>query len=281
MKTIRNPFHRNISFRLFSVLFACVGLLLFALSCGPEGQSGDARQAASADTLSAQQHFQAGLQSLYQKWDYAAARTHFERAIELDPDFAPAHAHYAWYLELEGRFPEAVEHAKRARDLQPDNAVFQGWAGWICFDAGDLACAETELLRALEMNPGLPGPRMIMGNLEARRGNKEAAADWFMQLGKDSAQLIQQAHAYALRGEEAEALAVVEEVLARESPEQYINIATVYAHLGEREAALDMLERAYESHHEYMPFLPLITWFEPLHEDPRFVAIMDKVGRAS
>ncbi len=255
-----------------------LALILLMSACGNGNEASEAASASTVDTLSAQEHTQLGLQSLYGKWDYAEAKKHFERALELNPDLAPAHAHYAWYLELEDRYPEAIEHIKRARDLQPDNAVFQAWTGWICFDANDMECAEEELKKALEMNPNLPGPKQILGLLEEKRGNSDEAAEWFMRLGQDSAKVIAKAFAFALRGQENQAREVIDEVVSWNSPNQNIDLAIAHMRLGDHDDAIGYLQKAYDSHHEYMPWVRIIDAFASIKEDPRFQDIIGKVG---
>jgi Tfp pilus assembly protein PilF len=52
-------------------------------------------------------------------WDWSAAEQSFRRATELNPTLARAHAHYAWYLVLFGRWEEALASMRRARKVDP------------------------------------------------------------------------------------------------------------------------------------------------------------------
>lgn len=60
-------------------------------------------------------------------------------------------------------------------------------------------------------------------------------------------------------------------------------MAEVAMHAGERNVAIDWLERAYENHHWNMLAILQDTLFAPLHQAPRFQALVQKVtsrGRA-
>jgi len=56
------------------------------------------------------------------------------------------------------------------------------------------------------------------------------------------------------------------------------NIATVYADLGEHDLAIDWLERAYESRYGFLIYVKVSPQFERLHEEPRFQALLEKMG---
>ena len=54
----------------------------------------------------------------------------------------------------------------------------------------------------------------------------------------------------------------------------------IYATLGEREEALQLLERAYEERAGYLPMLHVRADLIPLRGDPRFAALARKLGLA-
>jgi TolB-like protein/DNA-binding winged helix-turn-helix (wHTH) protein/tetratricopeptide (TPR) repeat protein len=93
-----------------------------------------------------------------------AALPWFERAIELDPDFAEAHARVAWvYASLFDRGAisrEALEASAgppldRALALAPDSANVYRTKGWFSQMMGDLAGAEAAYQRGAELNPNV------------------------------------------------------------------------------------------------------------------------------
>jgi len=55
-------------------------------------------------------------------------------------------------------------------------------------------------------------------------------------------------------------------------------LAMVQAAIGNRNAALDLLDRAYEEHDFAMAQIHVVPWFRTLREDPRFVALKRKLN---
>ena len=47
---------------------------------------------------------------------------HFQKAVQLNPDFAGAHDNLAATLALQGRPAEAIEHYQKSLQIRPDNA---------------------------------------------------------------------------------------------------------------------------------------------------------------
>jgi hypothetical protein len=56
------------------------------------------------------------------------------------------------------------------------------------------------------------------------------------------------------------------------------NVATVYMGLGKREETLTWLERAAELRAGWMLYLAIDPTFKQLHTEPRFRALLDKIG---
>ncbi len=55
------------------------------------------------------------------------------------------------------------------------------------------------------------------------------------------------------------------------------NIAQIYAWHGDRDKAFEWLDIAYEQKSFMMPQLALNSWLTPLHDDPRWEKILEKM----
>ncbi len=87
----------------------------------------------------------------------------------------------------------------------------------------------------------------------------------------------------AVTGEREKALAVLEDWKARWAQgdaDLFLlwNIALIYADLGEKDQALDWLERAYDEHFGFVIYVKVEPGFYPLHVEPRFQALLEKMG---
>ncbi len=121
---------------------------------------------------------------------YRAAEEHFERALGLEPDYAPAHAGLAWALlehanteihlgrqaSYQAMAERAEREAQRALGLDPSLAGAHRILGQVALHRGDLAAALKEGGRALELDPGDYRARVLLGNAEANRDDPEARA---------------------------------------------------------------------------------------------------------
>ena len=100
--------------------------------------------------------------------DYDHALKHFDRAIELDPNFAEAYNQRAIVHFLAERYDRAIEDCRRAVERMPCH--FGAWAGMGHCHAheGELAEAVRCYERALEVNPHLDGIPQAIAELKAR-----------------------------------------------------------------------------------------------------------------
>lgn len=110
-------------------------------------------------------------------WEWTAAEWDIKRAIELNPNLAPAHSSYAIYLNIQGRPEEAVAEFKRARELDPlSHEVNQAVVyGLLSARQNDHAIeAAKDLLELDHTNPDLD---ILLGITYARKGRyREAIA---------------------------------------------------------------------------------------------------------
>ena len=86
---------------------------------------------------------------------------------------------------------------------------------------------------------------------------------------------------YARMGKTADARTILDELLKR-SERQYVSpdeIALVYASLGEKDQAFAWLDRAYEARSAFLITRILgCSNYDPLRSDPRFDALLRKIG---
>ena len=104
----------------------------------------------------------------------------FERAIELDPNFARAYVGQAechQFLADKGSEPSDVSVAtvrrllERALNLDPNLPEAHAALAVMFFNEDDVIASEAEVKRALELNPSLPDPCWLMFELAAIKGD--------------------------------------------------------------------------------------------------------------
>ena len=105
------------------------------------------------------------------------AKSYFQRAMEIDSDYAPAYAGLAEILAVE-QIPslEAERAARRALEIDPTLAEAHAALGFIrMFHYWDLPTAERELRRAIELKPNYSTAHQWYALLLAVKGQTEEA----------------------------------------------------------------------------------------------------------
>jgi len=145
------------------------------------------------ESLDAYDHYLRGMANLYQQTDKEAigeALRLLQRAIELDPAFAPAYGSAAWCYaqrKFQGwvtdhvrETAEAARLARRAVELGKDDAVALSLAGWtLGFVVRDLDAGVGFVDRALGFNPNLAMAWYFSGWLRVWLGKSNVAIEHF------------------------------------------------------------------------------------------------------
>jgi TolB-like protein/tetratricopeptide (TPR) repeat protein len=220
------------------------------------------------DALSTRGYLRAAVEN-----DWAGATNDLKRAIALQANDADARRRYGILLLDLGRMPEALRELKRAVDIDP---LGQSWTalGVAEQGAGDLVAAATAFRRQVEITPeSIPG-QVGLGRTLVLASKPEEALAVLERIPEESWRLWGRAvvaHSLGDRTRSVEALAAL---AARAAPGEAVQLAEVHAWRGERDAALDCLERA--------PVLPTgevraNPFFRDLRGDPRFQALLRRM----
>ncbi len=220
----------------------------------------------------------------YEWQDLDSALQEYERAIALNPNYANAHAWYGQHLALRGRFQEAEAEIKRAEELDPLSLFIKVQVGWIYLWAGQLDRAMEQWQKVVELDPNFPLAHYNLGmgyDLKARYPEAIAAYRKALALQDYTYNWAMLAHAYAMAGEEAEARKILAKMKERAKREYVPTVlwAMVHLALGEKEQALNWLEKGYDDRDFLMPNIKLEPfWWQPLRDEPRFQALLRRMN---
>jgi len=218
------------------------------------------------------------------EWKWAEAEREFRRAIELDPNLAVAHKSYAEFLMHSGRSAEAIREMERARDLDPLSLITNTLIGFAYHNARQYNRAIEEYEKVIQLDPQFAPAHYFLGGALVNTGRYDEAIA-HLQKAKDlthGASLMSAglARGYALAGRPDQAQQSLRELQLR-GMHHYVSpygLAQVYAALGDKSSALDMLDRAVNEHAFEVLFLRVDRSFDSLHENPRFDELLKRVG---
>lgn len=238
-------------------------------------------RALEIDPDSAAAHTTLGHIKIQYDLDWSGGLAEYARAIELDPDYAPVYHYRGLVYAMQGETDRAIEQFKRSQQLEPLWVAPRAALGMVLVYARRHEDAIAQLTQTLTLDERADNARTFLGRAYMYTGQYERALVEFRR---------RQAQAPGSYGDVAEALALAgrqseaREELARllklstERHVQALDIATVYASLGEKENAMQWLDRAFADRSTNLGFLAQDPTFDGLHEDSRFVALVTRVG---
>jgi TolB-like protein/Tfp pilus assembly protein PilF len=215
------------------------------------------------------------------RWNFEGARADFERALALKPGHADTHRLYAAVvLAPVGRLTDAIGMMRKAVELDPLAAVTWANLGRFYFCNGDQANAEAALLRSLEIAPEQNYAPIHLATLQMAQGKPTQALVTAERSTSELFRLMLRAMALHDLGDDAASRRTMDDMIARFGHNAAYQIAAAFAWRGERDRALEWLERAYAQHDSGLPWLNADVPFQKLHGEPRFEAIVRKMGLA-
>ena len=214
------------------------------------------------------------------EWDWPSAERAFERALELNPNYADARTTYSHLLNIVGRPDEAMTQIERALELDPFNALSQASYGNVPLFVRQYDDAIAAYRKALTVSPNIGFALMQLVTALHLTGGYEEALDaqkaYFSAVGDDESQeALTQGYAEGGYGEAMRRAAETFAARSLRTDTGAFYVALLYARAGKKERALEWLERGFATRDAGMPYLR-VPMLDNVREDPRF---QDLIGR--
>ena len=214
--------------------------------------------------------------------DYSKAIAEFDRAIELDPNYATAYQWKNTALVILGEFDRAIAGSKKAISLDPLSLIVNADLAFIYIYAHRFDEAVAQSRKTLDIDPNFHVVRGYLGFALQFMGQLADALPEY----RAAAAATDEPFSWALLGQACARAGLREEaqqILARlesESRSRFVtgwSVAVIRLALGDKDGALAALETALEQHASEVLPLKYDPLFGDLHGNPRFEALVEKI----
>ena len=246
----------------------------------PRGKAA-AKRALELDPTLGEAHASLGYAATFHDWDWPAAESAFQLAIESNPNDSIARLYYSWYLAALARPDEAHSEIQLAHRLDPLSAWVGANVAIPPFVSGRYDEAIDICLRALELEPDFPEANWILGTCLAASGKYDEAVETFratLKYGKEYLGWL--GYALALSGDTVSARQILEELeeIRPHGQASADDIARVHIALGQIDQAFEWLDRALDERALFVIYLKVHPSYEPIRSDERYRRCLERLG---
>ena len=279
----RDPTYALAYAGLAAAYFSLSNLFMPPREAMPRVREAAERALALDDSLAAA-HTCMALTLTWYDWDFAKGEAEFRRAIALNANDAEAHRLYGDFLVAMGRFDEAIAEKRRSEQLDPLSVPTSWDVSRTLYYAGHDEEAIEQAKHTLDLDPNFPYVYDLEAQVDYRKNNLPEALSLMqkaLQLGGHTQLLITNwGMINARAGHRDEALRAMDELRARAAGTYTLPLflARIYAALGNNDEAMKNLEQVYNDRSESAVWLNVDPSLDTLRKDPRFIALIRKVG---
>ena len=251
-----------------------------------------ATRAIQLDPSLAEAHAALGMEKSHYEFDFPGAEREFLKALEVNPNSPYAHLFYSnCFLMPMGRKAQAIAENKRAMEIDPLSLPINNFMGMTYMFAGDNENAYRQFRRTIAMDPSFPLAHQYFSWLLIAMGRYEESIKEYEKSSVLSGASPEEAaadatlmeRAFKNGGEKGFSQKGLELTLeASKQPGAHpspTGLAAAYAAAGQKDKAFEWLEKAYEEREgQDLTLLKYVPDFKNLHSDPRFSAMLRKIG---
>ena len=243
-----------------------------------------AQEALKRDPQLAYGHAILGAVYLWYDWDWEKAKSELEEAIKLNTAEPGAYLDLGWLSAVAGNINQAVVYVEKAVNLDPLNLEYN-------IDLADIHRMGRQYDRARlianqmqKLYPDNSEVYWIKGMIDYSAGDYSSAVSNFRECvrlsGGDTWSTIHLAMALSIENEQVEASNLLQQLekQAEVANGAMVEMVPVYWNLGQKEKALDWLEKAYEWHANWMVSLKVGPEWDSMREETRFQSILDAMN---
>lgn len=203
-----------------------------------------------------------------------------DTALDLNPASVKALLHSSWLLGESGRFDDGLERNLRAVKLDPLSTSVNHAIAQLYYLNRDYEKTIEQGKRALELDPSDPSlhyllawPYEQLGRYDEAIARHKRAIELAGNSPRYQASL---AHTYAVAGRGLEASRILKRLESESNASPY-DIAIIYLGLGQTEAAIDWLEKAYKARDSQLIYIYQGPRFDSLRDEPRFIRLLERM----
>ena len=238
-------------------------------------------KASELDSNIVEVHFMQACINYLGVWDWKTSESEFQNAIAINPNHAEAHGLYAQLLYILGRPKEAFKHAELSFKLDPLNQLVKMWYGFNFLYEKRYDETISIYREVVELDPtnftfynGISEALHLKGIYEEAM---EANKLFYINMYKDIDHVFDQ---YPKVGY-ADVMNLEGDILVKQSEKKYIipaDIVFLYVMAGNKEKALDWLEKGYELRDPLTPYIGRPFFTSLLLNEPRYQELIKKLN---
>jgi Tfp pilus assembly protein PilF len=263
--------------------YALQGGLIPPRTVFPQAKAAALRALDLDDDL-AEAHTSLGIIKSQYDWEWGEAEHEFQHAIRLNPNYATAHSQYARLLNATGRFGEALEQVRAAKELDPVSLGIGAGLGLAYYLARDYNQAVGQFQKTIALEPGFVIARSDLAAVYLQQNRlTESIREYEAAVNiqpNDAGVLCELGQAYGLAGRREDAVKTLDRVLMM-AQQRYVSapfIAYVYIGLNDRDKAFEMLNKGYDEKAWPLMFFKVEPKYDAVRQDPRFADLARRLG---
>jgi TolB-like protein/cytochrome c-type biogenesis protein CcmH/NrfG len=215
----------------------------------------------------------------WSQFDFQGAGQDLRRALALEPENPDVLSKYASSVLMpNGRLDEAVSAAEKALKVDPLNADTWRRLGIDQYFRGDYHAAREALQRALEINPQQSNTAAFLGFTFLVTGDPASGLPLSQRATIELFRRQGAALAEHDLGHATVAQQWLDEMIAKDADGGAYQIAQVFAWWGDKDKAIQWLERAYVQHDGGLASVKVDPLLRRLRLDPRYKAFLRKMN---
>jgi len=238
-----------------------------------------ARRALALDDASAEAHHSMAAVHYFLRWNWESAEQELNRALELRPQASEAHHLHAYLLQTLQRTDASVQEDRLSMELDP---FARPWAlGYAFLRARQYDAALIELRARSEAQPADCVVHSMLSNVYFYKG---MAKEYLQEMKLCTPDRVGELEQAFQRGGINGVLEWQLGDLKKAAEKEYISplaFAKAYVRLGRKEDSVRALQQSYEDHEAWLVHIQNDPDLDVMHSDPRYQAIVKKMGLPS
>jgi len=211
-------------------------------------------------------------------WDWAGADAAFQKALALEPQNSVVLLGASSLQASLGHFDDAVALNRRAVEIDPLSVVAHVSLGMHAYYAGHLDLAIDAFQKSLAISPEGPEAHYLLGLVYLSRSQPQQALTEFEKIPAGSERTVGEALAYSALGRQTDADAALQKLINDYHEQAAYQIGEVYAFRGEADRAFQWLEVARSHKDAGVAAIKGDPLLKNLYKDPRYAAFLQKMG---